>query len=323
MTLYIIGNGFDQHHDLPTGVDDFINFINENDIDENYYISGVDWNQYEEGLSCFDLNEISEQFIRYPDYLSDRESDRDGVIFEIQQRTETMKTGFITALNEMIDASECIIEKGIVHIANKKAFSEKSLILSFNYTSTIESLYELNDDSSLFHIHGFYLKKESLVFGYSQPDDSVLDDFESYNITIPGRNKQSRRKSSLIQETMEDEDFWECAAQQMAESEDWPDYYVQKEYEELLNYYLSNKKNVRLEELQNWIEPYIGIIDKVVVLGHSMGMVDKPYFELIDEKLNPQSWVISQYSGAPDMEYLSCYSFIDKISFCDINDYLS
>jgi len=304
MKLYIIGNGFDLHHRLPTSTNDFIKFIEIEDIDENYVVSGVNWSEYENALSYFDVDEMCEQFVGYPDYLSDRESDRDGVIFEMQQKTATMQVSLNNALNKMISTTENMIENNSVQIVNDKVFYNNSIILSFNYTSTIESLYDLNNNSIL-HIHGYYSDREKLVFGYSQPDKSVLDIFESRFVSIPGRKDPFKHPQSEDAEV------------------DYPDYYVQQQYDEMYNYYISNQKHVRLEELSNWIEPYIKDINEIIVLGHSMGAVDKPYFELLEQKINPPRWIISQYGDSPHIDYLSSYSFSNKISFCTIDDYIS
>ncbi len=61
-TLYVLGNGFDLAHSLPTRYIDFHGFIitNNNDLEnafENYFNFEVDddyqWTNFEEDLGCF------------------------------------------------------------------------------------------------------------------------------------------------------------------------------------------------------------------------------------------------------------------------------
>ena len=87
--LFIIGNGFDLAHNLPTRFDpDFMNFSRKY---EQYnfwdlYQTREDsiWSDFENLLSYPDLNNLEKLFDGYaPDYLSDRESDRDSIICKI------------------------------------------------------------------------------------------------------------------------------------------------------------------------------------------------------------------------------------------------
>lgn len=304
MKLVIIGNGFDLYHNLPTKTSDFVKFAEAKDIDENYLVSGVDWNAYEEGLSCFDVDAMCEQFVCGPDYYSDRESDRDGVVFAMEQKTRDMQASLNDALNEMIGEAEKIIESGAVQITNDTAFCDVH-ILTFNYTSTIERLYALKDDSSILHIHGSYDDKDELVFGYSEPDESVLDMFENCFVSIPGRKNPFEQSGNEEPEV------------------DYPDPYVQQQYDKLYEYYMSNQKLHRLDDLSKWLGTDISNIDEIIVLGHSMGEVDLPYFELLEQKIKPRRWIISQFDESPNIEDLKIYSFWNKVEFCDIADYVS
>ena len=87
--LFSIGNGFDLAHNLPTRFDpDFMNFSRKY---EQYnfwdlYQTREDsiWSDFENLLSYPDLNNLEKLFDGYaPDYLSDRESDRDSIICQV------------------------------------------------------------------------------------------------------------------------------------------------------------------------------------------------------------------------------------------------
>ena len=81
--LYIIGNGFDLHYGLETGVSTFKKLLSQKYIDtvginalELFDSYGVNWGDYEMSLSDLDLNSVKDSIMTYPDYLSDHESDR-------------------------------------------------------------------------------------------------------------------------------------------------------------------------------------------------------------------------------------------------------
>ena len=88
-TLFVIGSGFDLAHNLPTRFNpDFMNFALKYEQDNfgDLYQTRDDNIQtdFENLLSYPDFNSLEEIFDGYaPDYLSDRESDRDAIIFQL------------------------------------------------------------------------------------------------------------------------------------------------------------------------------------------------------------------------------------------------
>lgn len=59
--LYLIGNGFDKHHDIPSGYWDFHEWLKKNDselveqIDELYDYNGDLWGNFEVELGSLDI----------------------------------------------------------------------------------------------------------------------------------------------------------------------------------------------------------------------------------------------------------------------------
>jgi hypothetical protein len=90
-TLYIIGNGFDLHFGLPTSTTDFRailesqkapnDFSNASELLEWYLPR---WSDFESGLAYMNLDEIESDHMLAPDYSSDHEYDRDGVIWSME-----------------------------------------------------------------------------------------------------------------------------------------------------------------------------------------------------------------------------------------------
>lgn len=242
-TLYIIGNGFDLHFNLKTKTDNFENYLknqtiyngvdNASDVFNSY---GVNWYEYEQSLNDIDLDEIESQNEIKPDYLSDRESDRDGGIVNMQMYVGSISEAIRSALEQMvISANEDALVLSEDFLA-PKLFEVGDAILTFNYTSTIEILFEVPDSVPIFHIHGCYEQGTPLVFGYRNNQNSYVK-------TWPDM----------------DEDNW--------------DYYVAQQREVVYDFYSSLEKKLEIDKLVSFLLK-CGKMDRVVVLGHSMSPVD-------------------------------------------------
>lgn len=307
MKLVIIGNGFDQHFRLPTGVEDFTKLIDDYDIRNLYGCSGIYWNEYEESLSEIELESMADSFVERPDYLSDRESDRDSGIWAAEENMSEMMSIRDDALKKMVEeANTCTEELNI-----RKRFNSDSLILTFNYTSTIEILFCFDTIVNIFHIHGFFEENGELVFGYSKSNYDIVSDFSSHDV-ITGNYFIDKEHDRIIMEAEEYGGY------------DGSDYYIHEQYQRFFDFYMQNKKELRVKQLIDYILPSSKNIDEVVVLGHSMGEVDAPYFEIIEDIVKPTVWRISQYNGNPDIYDVQNYTFKNKILyFNDINSFMS
>lgn len=274
MKLYVIGNGFDLHFKLPTRVDDFkailktkraYDFCSALDFFEGY---GVDWSKYESSLADIDIDYFAEDHIASPDYASDHESDRDWGITNIEIHVDYLNKAINESLEEMTKAANEKLESVPLSEEDEKLI-EGGEIISFNYTSTIERLYH----RKCFHIHGFYERGESLVFGYQN----------SY---------ESRIERQLNSDCEEDHD-----------------YYIDTQKQTIDDFYHSWKKELRVAELEEYLSTW-DKIDEVVVLGHSMEAVDSGYFELIERMLNPEKWIVYYHDDIPGYKR---YSFAGKV----------
>lgn len=277
-TLYIIGNGFDLHHKLHTTIDDFkYHLKNESvynepisafDVFDSY---AVDWSEYEQSLSNIDLMEIEGQNLQFPNYLSDHEYDRDGGILNMEMYCDSLSIAVKSALTKMVEVAEMEIQK---ERKNPKfdMFEAGDAILSFNYTSTVENLYNLND-IKIYHIHGYYLNDEDLIFGYANPNTTY-------------ENRLNRENE---------------------------DYYINEQRRTIAGFYAEWQKCLRIDELKTFLLQ-VGEIDTVKVYGHSMGMVDANYIEIIEQMCCPTVWEVSYYKDKATMEKrVESYSFAKKV----------
>lgn len=282
-TLYIIGNGFDLHWKLNTTTDDFIDFLQgqriEGEMDNAVEVLaryGVNWSEYEQALADIDLDTLEEENLGFPDYMSDRESDRDGVIYNMQTYLDSIQEAVRSALKEMVEAANDDLEDVKIPRKIRQMFHSGDAILSFNYTSTIEELFDLPDDIEILHIHGFYQDDDPLIFGYGKA--------------------KGRYRAKLIP----DEDS---------------DYYVDRQREAVLDFYQALKKDYKMDELNHFLRSCRNI-DRVVVYGHSMGEVDAQYMERIEQVLAPSSWEVSYHGKLRSARRtVKNYTFYHKTTF--------
>lgn len=282
-TLYIIGNGFDLHFNLKTRPENFIEYLkkqpvynevsNALDVLECY---GVDWNEYEQSLNDINLDELEFQNEIQPDYLSDRESDRDGGIVNMQMYVDGLSDAIKSALEQMVnDANNDAFELSNSN-TKKQLFRVGDAILTFNYTSTIEYLFDVPYAVPILHIHGCYEHNSELIFGYRSNQNSYTETWTDI-----------------------DEDHW--------------DYYVAQQKEIVYSFYDGWRKQLQISKLRAFLSECNGI-DSVVVLGHSMSAVDAEYMEEIERTLRPARWEISYYSDFDDvLMNIKQYTFRPKI----------
>ena len=184
------------------------------------------------------MDEIEFQNVIQPDYLSDRESDRDGGILNMQMYVDSLSDAINTALEQMVDEANNDVRKLSRMSHKKKLFKSGDAILTFNYTSTVEYLFSVPHDVPIFHIHGCYEAGNRLIFGYRSNTNSYGHAWASV-----------------------DEENW--------------DYYVSQQREAVYAFYDSWRKSLQIDNLRAFLSNCYGI-DRVVVLGHSMSAVDVP-----------------------------------------------
>ena len=324
-TLYILGNGFDTLHGLDTSVNQFVEILKTKDIygetetaDVVFERYNVLWGDYESCLADIDLDLIAEEEMMAPDYLSDYERDRNAGIYHMQQYTESLHFAIQESLEEMVDAANEELDTKEAKL--KDFLEENDAVLSFNYTSTLEELYKIPKNIPICHIHGFRENGEKLLLGFRE--GMTLKEYNNKYFdedkikTIQEKMREIKDDDGLSEEEKREElDHWEEYYENLTANRD---YYMDKQREEIFDFYLSLKKEIQVQKLKKFLERCKGI-KRIVVMGHSMSEVDRDYMERIERKLQPQEWNISQHNGTPSREELREYSFFDKIKFLDLN----
>lgn len=272
-TLYVIGNGFDQRHGLKSSYGEYHEYVHNNTpnvedflyqyffLKEKLYIKDEKywWCNFENDLASFDAEQFYSDHDNVSEGFWDQEnpswSDYNGVEDEIVEESKKMcseiRESFWYWIN---DISETEIEQRNMH------FEKDALFLSFNYTSTLEKVYNV---PNVFHIHGYIGddNEENIVFGHgmgvSEGEIPELDENGESN-RIPSSDAKAASHSLFYQ--------------------------FQKPVKDIID---SN---------QSFFDS-LKYVEKVVVLGHSLNEIDMPYIcKIINSISGGSTWTIVCYS---------------------------
>lgn len=265
--LFIIGNGFDRAHGMPTSFDShFRRFAEKREYNDFWklYQSKEDdiWSDFENLLAHPDYNNLEQIFEGHqPDYLSDRESDRDDIILQAQVSGDLKG-----ALYEFANYAE----KTLINTERMPFFGRlldvEGYYISFNYTHTLEEIYDIPKERVL-HIHG-EVGKGNLELGY--PQGSYAPEKYHYDVRQKGRGPYA---------TIEIEDH----------ISDIEDYYIRTAYETLKEKCESFYKEPRIDLLKEFLNKNHCTSNEIVVYGHSCA-IDFEYFKYLNTTYSNAEW---------------------------------
>ncbi|MEX9928080.1 bacteriophage abortive infection AbiH family protein [Providencia rettgeri] len=292
MRLYIIGNGFDIRHGLPTGYKHFKSYVAKNDQElydsiEEYIPAGDEWNELESALGEIDYELIlqnSEMFLAsyntddWSDaYHHDYQYEVDKITRMLSARLKKQFADWVKGIN-IADADNS--EQYIPPI------SRESLYFSFNYTNTLQQIYAVPDEQ-IIHIHGNCSYDDDLILGHSFRVEKSLNPYI-------GPDQDTR-----IAEAYDSID--EYFGNTFKPSEDIIEDIIKEE-----RVFFSSLKNV----------------DEVIVLGHSLAEVDGKYFAEINKSIQENArWIVALYRGEEKSGSLEDYDVRDSnISYVQYED---
>lgn len=205
--LFIIGNGFDLSHSLPTRYADFREFLRETypEADEDAGIvpdfsighhgdiqfskgdvvgyllnlvsrsSQKDWCDFEDALGCLDFEE---DFSLLPVEL-DKDGDRN--LWHEAYNNEDLASTLVDCVPMLKELfSDWINTIQINHVKARKPFLAlidpvQDIFLNFNYTKTLETIYKAQN---VCHIHG--VQGGDIIVGHGEDALFPEDQFSSY-----------------------------------------------------------------------------------------------------------------------------------------------
>jgi hypothetical protein len=263
--LYIIGNGFDLHHGIPSAYSNFRDYVESNDnelYDElNTYFNPDDlWSDFEGTLEYLDTDEIVDRAMNFFESYSHpkwSESMHHDYQYELERGIN------VITVNLKQHFTDWILE---LEIENHKNIDLLSLdcnakFLNFNYTNTLETLYK-TPIKNIIYIHNKAIdKKSNLILGHSRNPKEI----KSFN-DVAG---------------IEDQDV------RITEGNTILDNYFEKTYK--------RSDEIIRENIQYFNE--LNTLEEIIVIGHSLSEVDSKYFQKIISKIDKGNtiWKVSYY----------------------------
>lgn len=268
--LYLIGNGFDIHHNIRCKYSDFYEWLCvnnpmlENRLFQVYDLHHNDfWSSFETNLGEITTEAILEGYVYAPMMMFIHSiNEEEPVVLNMDDYTEQVgEIGY--TLERLYNDLQLAFSNWIFQLENanpmRKVRIDKnnSVFINFNYTQTLENLYAILS-SNILYIHGCAVKNDKLIFGHNKTPDKLL--------------------------------------------ENWQDNYSQEELSVLVE--ASNELSVLYKDVKFIIEKNhlfwekIKSAKKIHVWGLSLSEVDIPYLNHIHSILikNSVEWEFSWYS---------------------------
>ncbi|MEA9392165.1 bacteriophage abortive infection AbiH family protein [Acerihabitans sp. TG2] len=288
MRLYIIGNGFDIRHGLPTGYKHFQSYVAERDKElydaiEEYLPAGDKWNDLERALGQIDYDHILENSEMYlGSYNSENWSDayHHDYPYEVDKITRLLSDRLKQHFTDWVKG----IDITDAHTPTQyiPPLPTESLYFSFNYTNTLQQVYSI-PASHITHIHGNCSYDDDLKLGHSFTVDESLNPY-----TGPDQDTRIAEAYNNIDE------YFGTTFKPVAD--------IIKEESD----FFTSLKNVY----------------EVFVLGHSLAEVDGEYFAKINKSIQENArWVVALYKGEEKSGSLDDYGIrVSNISFVQYED---
>ena len=273
--LYIIGNGFDLYHGLPTSYGHFRDYVKEHDNElaelvERYYFHKKDsdfWSDFEDNLSGLDDDLLREYGLIYlEDYgcKNWRDAFHHDYPFELDNKldriTHGIRNSFCNWLSQI--SFDGLGQKDI-------PIEKNAYYLTFNYTCTLEKIYDIPKQNIL-HIHGSFTghDNDEIVYGH-------------------GGHQYKKEK--------------EIDDPRIAEGE-----------EIIKDYFEKTKKPVKqiIHRYNKFFYRMVVDVNNVTIVGHSMNEIDSPYFKRICNSIKGRVDWTYYYNYIKDIE--SCFRCLEN-----------
>lgn len=263
--LYIIGNGFDLWHGLPTSYSNFHKFAEKTfekiEIYYSFCISKENpWSDFENALGYFDWSEF---YSDHNDIDISAENFRPSFIYSLEDDLSENSQHHINMIKNSFQ--EWISSIDISTIKKKLELPKNAIYITFNYTSTLEHVYEINEENVL-HVHGRADKHDDLIFGHGESMDE-----------LPEIDENGDSNRTMFSDA-------ESAAKQ-------PFYALQKPVNQVLDSY------------KEFFESIVNIRE-IIIIGHSLNKIDRPYIKRIFAQVPNAKWTICLYKSKEKNTYI-------------------
>lgn len=250
--LYIIGNGFDLHHGIPSEFADFKEFVRDHDYDllktiESYLLPiREDWKDLESALATVEVEGIMNDLEHFmTSYGADDWSDsgHHDFQYEVGRAVERLSIELRHRLRQWV--RQLPIPTPETAPVRLRTIDPAALFLTFNYTRTVQELYSV-PDTHILHVHGRAdLSGDNLILGHAWNRRERL--------SLNDRADIEKLDTRLI------------------------------EAHGILDRYFSDtfKPSARLIHEHRSFFERLANLEEICVLGHSLSSVDRPYFHAL------------------------------------------
>jgi hypothetical protein len=265
-TLYIIGNGFDLWHGLPTKWEDFSKYCYSNEFDFSEYFNFKSndnylWTDFENDLGTFDFKNYYKDN-NHVDWEDD--NFRPSMMYCVEDDITEQGNNLVDTINSSF--CDWINEIDIDGVQSKYQFDNEAFFISFNYTSLLTRIYNLPKDNIL-HIHG---------------------NVEEYDTLIIGHNKSIKIKPELDEDGNSNRTLFTASENAAAIP---------------FGSFIKPVNNI-IKTNEHLLHKLINVT-KIVVLGHSLNKIDLPYFKKIQKITSNPLWQISYYTEKDKINHQS------------------
>lgn len=270
--LYIVGNGFDLHHDIPSSYAAFGRYLKEVDAEtysqlERYFSVDDDfWWQFEAQLANLDTDSLLDDAAAYlASYGAEDWSDAGHHDYEYELKRVVAAISSTLRLRFSEWVRQLVIPPPTLLIGKLLPLRRDARYLTFNYTETLQRVYGI-PDTSVIHIHGAAAHaNDQLVLGHGWERTAT----DSFNHDIDPESADVRVMNG----------------------------------NEIVDRYFTEtfKPTARVIKSHQPFFQSLSGIKKIFVMGHSLSSVDLPYLlELCRHLGNGDvQWQVS-FHGSPE-----------------------
>ncbi|ABK06962.1 MULTISPECIES: bacteriophage abortive infection AbiH family protein [Burkholderia cepacia complex] len=248
-TLYVIGNGFDLWHGIPSSYSCFRDYVRLHGRDvfdavESYLPVGESWSDLEAAFAEIDVDHVIESLGHFMGSYGDddwSDSGHHDFQYEVERVVERLSRELRFLFGGWI--RQLPIPTATTVTQRLRFLDRDAIFLTFNYTKTLREIYGVAD-ANVLHIHGNAdLPDSELILGHAWHPESC--------------------RSLNDRTDIEDIDV------RLAEAHDILDDYFTKTF----------KPSAQIIQAHGDFFALMRDVKEVFVLGHSLSDVDKPYFD--------------------------------------------
>jgi hypothetical protein len=250
-TLYVIGNGFDLWHGIPSSYSGFRDYVRLHSRDvfdavQSYLPAGESWSDLEAAFAAIDVDHVIESLGHFMGSYGDddwSDSGHHDFQYEVERVVERLSRELRFLFGGWI--RQLAIPTATTVKQRLRFLDTDGIFLTFNYTNTLRQIYGVAD-ANVLHIHG----------NADLPDNEL----------ILGHAWHPENRRSLNDRTdIEDIDV------RLAEAHDILDEYFTKTF----------KPSAQIIRAHGDFFASLRNVKDVFVLGHSLSDVDEPYFNAV------------------------------------------